>query len=215
MAVRYSGQYAAAQLGKLPLPPSLQLEVAAYINHHDLDLLLPPTYRVLARMLGRLPTDAYSHNDEVRVRAFEYELQNYRGLVNARRMTRHGKSLRSEFLYAPLADIREMNETRLMLYDIHIRVAHTRDDHEFFRMWREKNNYHWPYAPRTNGSTNGSTVHDRLWRPVCKYSAFEERHKEHAESVTTIMCRHNSAVTVFRSFLSAGGSPDSDSPDEL
>ena len=211
MAVRYSGQYSAAQLGKLPLPYSLQLEVAAYIDHHDLDLLLPPTYRGLARMLGRLPTDAYSHNDEVHVRAFEYELHNYRGLVNARRMTRYGKSLRSEFLYAPLADIREMNETRLMLYDIHIRVAHTRDDHEFFRMWREKNNYHWPYTPRTNGST----VHDRLWRPVCKYSAFEERHKEHAESVTTIMCRHNSAVTVFRSFLRADGSPDSDSSDEL
>ena len=210
MDIRYSGQYAAAQLGKLPLPHSLQLDIAEYINHHDLDLLLPPTCRTFARMLGRLPADKYTDNDEVRVRAFEYELHNYRGLVNARRMARYGKRVLSDFLYAPLAGIREMNGNHLMLFDIYIRVTHTRDDFEFFRMWREQYNYEWPRTPRTNGPT----VHDRLWRPVCKYASFEVRHKEHAESVHTIMCRHNSALTVFRSFNNADGSPDSDSADD-
>ena len=209
MAVRYSGQYAAAQLGKLPLPHSLQLEIAEYVGHHDLDLLLPPSYRALARMLGRLPTDDYSGNDDVRVRAFEYELSNHRGLVSARCMTRRGMRLASVVAFAPLEELRDRSGARLMLYDIYFNVEHTRDDFEFFRMWREQNNYEWPRTPRTNGST----VHDRLWRPVCKYSGFRGRHERHAASVSTIINRYNNAANVFRSFSSVDGTCNSSESD--
>ena len=196
--IRYSGQYAAAQLDKLPLPYSLQLEVAEYIGHHDLDLLLPPTYLTFARMLGRLPTDAYYGNADFRVRAFEYELSNYRGVVNARCMTMRGRRLVSGFVRAPLGEIRERNPTNMMIYEIDFYVEHTRDDLEFFRMWRGQNTREWPYA-------HDYGHHKALRRPICRYSRFQARYEEHAAFASTIINRYNNALNVFRSFWNADG----------
>ena len=198
MPIRYSGQYAAAQLDKLQLPYSLQLEIAEYIEHRDLDLLLPPTYRTFARMLGRLPTDAYFGNVDVRVRAFEYELSNYRGVVSARCMAMRGRRLVSAFVRAPLVEIRERNPANMMIYEIDFYVEHTRDDLEFFRMWREQNTHEWPRA-------NEYTFREALRRPICRYSRFQERYEEHAAFASTIINRYNSALNVFRSFWNADG----------
>ena len=212
MAVRYSGQYAAAQLDKLPLPPSLQLEVAEFVGHHDLDLLLPPTYRVLARTLGRLPT-AYSHNiAEHPIKAFDYELFNYHGGVTARCLRRHMFKLRSVVRTGTLAEIRRLGRSQLMLYDLYFRVECTRDDAEFFRAWREKYGEVWPGRVGC-----ASHIHEGLQRPYIRFCAFEDSHRAHAESVSTIINRHNSVLCVARAFRRESGEyvSSSSSSDEL
>ena len=91
-----------------------------------------------------------------------------------------------------------------MIYDLDFYVQHTRDDLEFFRMWREQNNYEWP-------RTIDFAVHPGLRRPVCRYCRFYARHGEHTASASTIINRYNSAVNVFRSFWSGDGTYDSGS----
>jgi hypothetical protein len=206
MDIRYSAQYAAAQLGKLPLPHALRLEVAEFVGHHDLDLLLPPTYRALARTLGRMPT-AYNHNiAEHRIKAFDYELFNYHGEVTASCMTRRGEKLVSVVRTGTLAEIRRLGWGQLMLYDIYLRPEYTLDDAEFFRAWREKYGETWP------GRVGCETyVHEGLQRAYIRFCAFEDNHRDHAESVSTIINRHNSGLYVVRAFNRSNGECDTDS----
>ena len=205
MAVRYSGQYAAAQLGKLPLPHSLQLEIAEYVRH-DSDALLPPTYLTLARMLGRVPTDYFAGNRVVSVRAFDNELSNYHGDVSARCMTRRGLKLVSVLRRGPIAVIRRLGADQLAIYDLDFSLDHTHDDLEFFRLWREKYGEAWPLA-------NNRRIHPGLVVHLGRYTLFSSRQRAHTDSISTIINRHNSAVNVFKSFNRPHGeySNDSDS----
>jgi hypothetical protein len=209
MAVRYSGQYAAAQLDKLPLPPSLQLEVAEYVGHHDLDLLLPPTYRPLARMLGRMPATHRHILTGIRIKAFDYELFNYHGEVAASCMTRRVDKLISVVRTGTLEEIRRLDWDQLMLYDLHILLEHTIDDAEFYRAWREKHGDVWPGRVGC-----ASHIHQDLLRPYNTFWDFADRHKAHADSVSTIINRHNSGLYVARAFNRSNGEHDTDS-DEL
>jgi hypothetical protein len=209
MAVRYSGQYAAAQLDKLPLPPSLQLEVAAYVGHHDLDLLLPPTYRPLARMLGRMPTAHTPRITEHRIKVFDYELpHDYPDEVTASCVTRSpfGDRLDSVIRTGTLAEIRSFNWSRLMLYNAYIFPEYTPDDAVFFRTWEEKYGDRWP------GRVGAARyIHQGLWKAYGKFSNFEDDYRTHGSSVSTIINRYNYALNVHRSFNSNDGTVETDS----
>ena len=206
MAVRYSGHYAAAQLDKLPLPPSLQLEVAEYVGHHDLDLLLPPTYRPLARMLGRMPASHHHILTGIRIKAFDYELFNYHGVVVANCMTRREDELISVLRTGTLEEIRRLDRYQLVLYNLHILLEHTADDAEFFRAWHEMHGDVWPGRVGC-----ASHIHQGLLRAYRRFWEFADRHKEHADSVSTIINRHNSGLYVARAFNRANGEYDTDS----
>jgi hypothetical protein len=206
MAVRYSGQCAAAQLGKLPLPYSIQFEVAEFVGDHDLDLLLPPTYRTLAMTLGRMPT-AYNHGiAEHRIKVFDYELPNYLGEVTASCVTRRGDKLVSVVRTGTLAEIRRLGWTRLMLYNVSFRPEYTPNDAEFFTAWREKYGDTWP--GRAGGARH---IHQGLWKAYGRFCEFEDHHRDHAESVSIIINRYNTALNVHRSFTSGDGTIDADS----
>jgi hypothetical protein len=193
MAIRYSGQYASAQLDKLQLPRSLLLEIAEYIEHRDYDLLLPPTYRTFARMLGRCPKDHYiGDGGDVGFKAFDYELSNYRGVVTAVSMSMRGMRLMRTFMRAPLELIRS-EVGACMLFEVEANVQHTLDDREFFRRWREQHNIDWP-------RTRDHTIHRKLLRPVERYCSFSVRHEEHARFAERIIRRYNSALNVVSAF---------------
>ena len=192
MAIPSSGQYAAAQLDKLRLPHSLLLEIAEYIEHRDCDLLLPPTYRTFARMLGRSPTDYYANTVDTGFKAFDYELTNYRGIVSASSMSMRGMRLTRDFRRATLELIRA-EFGACMLFEVDVEVEHTREDLEFFAMWREQHLLDWP-------RTRDHTIHRKLRRPVERYCSFGVRHEEHVQFAGRIIRRYNSALNVVSAF---------------
>jgi hypothetical protein len=208
MDIRYSGRSAAAQLGKLPLPYSVQYEIAEFAGNHNLDLLLPPTHRPLAKMLGRMPT-AYYHGADHFIKVFDYELpHDYPVEVTASCVTRtlHGDKLNSVVRTGTLATIRRLDWSQLMLYNVYFRSECTPDDAEFFTAWREKYGERWP--GRVGAARQ---IHERLWQAYGRFCNFEDDHRTHMNSVSTIINRYNASLNVHRAFMSNDGTVDTDS----
>jgi hypothetical protein len=210
----FSGQYAAARLDRLPLPHLVIGEISDYLGYTP--NFAPPSYVRWAKMLGRLPSDDYAVERNFIVRAFDYELSTYRGLVNASCMRLRGANLDSLVSVAvTLEELRNASETHLLIYDVVIKVEYTREDFLFFTAWRVKNvGFEWPNtpcAPNVYIRERRFVVHRGIRRFIHNYVYFLNRYIAHSKSVSKIINRYNSALNVYRSFTSEDGTYDSDS----
>ena len=201
---RFSGQYAAAQLGKLQLPCAVLLEISDYIDHRDLDLLVPPTYFTFARMLGRLPADTSMERlGGLDFQVFDYELpNNYRGAVSATSVSLSGIRLVRTYSRGTLELIRA-EVAVCILYDVDVATANTPEDFEFFARWGEQYGHIWPRVP-------GHVIHHKLLSPVERFRSFLAKHQEHVRFAETIRRRYNSIMPAVRAFGLGGADSDSD-----
>ena len=190
-AARFSGQYAAAQLGRLPLPHTLLLGISEYIGHNP-DLFLPPTYLTFARARGRLPTDvSLQFFDRPGIEVYEHELTD-RDHMRATVISMGTRNrLELSYISGTIAQVRDRAGT-CILAEIQILFVHTPEDNAFFARWTEQRDSLWPntYTRQPLWFQRARRTADRAHRDL----------EEQSKLVMRIMRRHNSLTAAVAEF---------------
>ena len=205
----FSGQYAAAQLGKLPIPHLVLGEISDYLGYAP--NFIPPSYVRWAKMFGRLPWNEYADDDRYSVKVFDRELSTYRGTVSARILSLRNMRLETLALFdVDVEEIRHSDNVRLIAFDVAINVEYTDEDIRFFATWRAKHELQWPYVFEDNYKWWSPPVHPCIKKAVKRYDAFLRDWSGHGLSIDLMITRHNRAVRFVRTFNRREGESDSD-----
>jgi hypothetical protein len=204
----FSGQYAAAQLGKLPLPHSVLGEISDHLGYAP--NFIPPSFIMWVKMFGRLPCDEYHGEGNYHVRAFVRELSTYRGTLSARILRLCNMRLETLALFHVNVDeIRQSDNVRLITFDVSINVRHSNEDIVFFETWSRKNELEWPYVFENNYKWWAPPVHPCIQKAVVRFNKFLQDWSGHALSIEMMMNRYNRSVRFVTNFNRREGESES------
>ena len=194
----FSGQYAAAQLGKLDNSPlfrghtfPLSRELSAYLGYAP--NLAPPSFVEWARAHGRLPTveeDVYDGYMMVRMHPSDFDNDNFDvDAVDANVLRPRGGPgiLAIERVLARPGRVRELQWGHT-LFNIAIEVTTTYEDMNFCARWGRAHRSNWP--------NTSSGVHPAISGAVRIYQQHAERVRAHAHEQYAIQRMHNMRLEV-------------------
>ena len=184
----FSGQYAAAQLGRLPLPHLLLAEISDYLGYAP--NLAPPTYVAWARAHGRIPDldiQAFFYGrNVVEVKVIERDLHRYTGRVQCLSIARDNR--RAPVVVLDYDDTWARIRSRAgaaQLYSMTIMLATTADDAAFLHRWYTEQQFIWPYVeynvvhPTLTGAVRIYNRHEFRWDiDVCSCNSVIRRYRD-------------------------------------